>query len=636
MSVLYAEAGGVVDAVLHDKVGLKQALYRKKLENTRAVCKLAMGVLGQKTALREALRSCGVIAANGRAADSKPKAQKGKASTGKTFEVAARREGMALVMAFDLLAGRGLSGGGQLKRTILARRADIEAAFLAAGGTKAAAAGTTGGGAKEGDAGGTEGESKGSDKLSAVFAALPRYVRINRLLVPKDEDVAALRQKLADVLCQAAEKQAGTEDPMQNKLFAEVASDALVPQLLRLHPRARPWLHGLPDVDRGALVLQDRSSCLAALAAGITPGTSVLDACAAPGSKTAHAIELLQGRGRMVACERQLARARALISRLRLLAGLQPAVRRDTGAAVVCSAKEGQSTKKRKKKRGGQESSAAQSESADGEAKSDEAPQESLPSGNRKEPPLKTGAVRRFRAATRRLRVEVRVGDFLKCKPRNFRDVEVLLVDPSCSGSGLPEHHLSASGPTKVGAQRLRKLAAFQCRILQHALRFPKARTVVYSTCSSHREENEDVVAAALAAIPSPPFRVVEALAWWKNPEEMPEDGSKPKPDWAKLCVRCDPKEHNCRGFFLCRLDRIAGVPMPQSASKAAPAGARPKKRRRPTKQEKRAAAAAAAEADGAASGSDSDSVVSVAAATAQPAVTRPAKRQAKGVGIRI
>ncbi len=37
------------------------------------------------------------------------------------------------------------------------------------------------------------------------------------------------------------------------------------------------------------------AGCLSALAAHLTPGSVVLDSCAAPGSKTSHAIELLEG-----------------------------------------------------------------------------------------------------------------------------------------------------------------------------------------------------------------------------------------------------------------------------------------------------------------------------------------------------
>lgn len=46
--------------------------------------------------------------------------------------------------------------------------------------------------------------------------------------------------------------------------------------------------------------------------------------------------------------------------------------------------------------------------------------------------------------------------------------------------------------------QRLRSLSAFQLSLLRHAMRFPSADRIVYSTCSIHWEENEDVVRRAL------------------------------------------------------------------------------------------------------------------------------------------
>ncbi|CAE8613352.1 unnamed protein product, partial [Polarella glacialis] len=104
-----------------------------------------------------------------------------------------------------------------------------------------------------------------------------------------------------------------------------VHEDQLVPELLVLDPGAKSWIQGLPDVRDGTFVLQDRSSCLSALAAGLTPGTFVADTCAAPGSKTAHAIELLKGRGRMLAFERDPRRAGSLVERLKLLVGLKTA-----------------------------------------------------------------------------------------------------------------------------------------------------------------------------------------------------------------------------------------------------------------------------------------------------------------------
>lgn len=47
-------------------------------------------------------------------------------------------------------------------------------------------------------------------------------------------------------------------------------------------------------------------------------------------------------------------------------------------------------------------------------------------------------------------------------------------------------------------AERLQALSGFQRRILSHALRFPAVQRLVYSTCSVHQEENEDVVHAVL------------------------------------------------------------------------------------------------------------------------------------------
>lgn len=47
-------------------------------------------------------------------------------------------------------------------------------------------------------------------------------------------------------------------------------------------------------------------------------------------------------------------------------------------------------------------------------------------------------------------------------------------------------------------SERLQALSAFQRRALSHALSFSSVQTVVYSTCSVHQQENEDVVKAVL------------------------------------------------------------------------------------------------------------------------------------------
>lgn len=50
-------------------------------------------------------------------------------------------------------------------------------------------------------------------------------------------------------------------------------------------------------------------------------------------------------------------------------------------------------------------------------------------------------------------------------------------------------------------AQRLHSLARLQTALVLHALRFPAAVRVCYSTCSVHEQENEAVVRAVLAEV---------------------------------------------------------------------------------------------------------------------------------------
>ncbi|KAM0463776.1 hypothetical protein ACHAO4_000499 [Trichoderma viride] len=143
--------------------------------------------------------------------------------------------------------------------------------------------------------------------------------------------------------------------------------------------------------------------------------------------------------------------------------------------------------------------------------------------------------------------------DFLQVDPaaENYKDVGALLLDPSCSGSGIvgrdsmPELHLPDSladnrgggkgKPSAANANkkkrshdkieeraqnvlvdddgnetvvksekdleaRLEALSAFQLTLLQHAFRFPRAKKITYSTCSIHSQENERVVIRALAS----------------------------------------------------------------------------------------------------------------------------------------
>lgn len=167
--------------------------------------------------------------------------------------------------------------------------------------------------------------------------------------------------------------------------------------------------------------------------------------------------------------------------------------------------------------------------------------------------------------------------DFLKADPDApmYKKVGALLLDPSCSGSGIigrddmPELHLpilkkvelsSKTGsnsnnkrtrlpdPTKETRKRKREdfdekldvmvdddgmvtavdtvdelqarltaLSKFQLELLLHAFKFPSARKITYSTCSIHAEENEQVVTKALSS------SIAKERGWrlLKRPEQI-------------------------------------------------------------------------------------------------------------------
>jgi 16S rRNA (cytosine967-C5)-methyltransferase len=86
----------------------------------------------------------------------------------------------------------------------------------------------------------------------------------------------------------------------------------------RMHPEARPvaetndfvFFPALPGeaLEKGHCYVQDPSTAIAGELLDPQPDESVLDACAAPGGKTGYLAQLMQNRGRIVACDRDVHR----------------------------------------------------------------------------------------------------------------------------------------------------------------------------------------------------------------------------------------------------------------------------------------------------------------------------------------
>jgi 16S rRNA (cytosine967-C5)-methyltransferase len=91
------------------------------------------------------------------------------------------------------------------------------------------------------------------------------------------------------------------------------------PQSIRLL-ETRP-VRELPGFAEGWFTIQDESAMHPASALAPSPGSSVLDLCAAPGGKTTHLAEIMMNEGRIVACDtdpRRLNHVRDLAKRLGL------------------------------------------------------------------------------------------------------------------------------------------------------------------------------------------------------------------------------------------------------------------------------------------------------------------------------
>ena len=197
--------------------------------------------------------------------------------------------------------------------------------------------------------------------------------------------------------------------------------------------------------------------------------------------------------------------------------------------------------------------------------------------------------------------VSVNVGDFTTlATPEKFPGVTGFILDPSCSGSGIfGRKYIDSINKLKSNQQknnwkssnndndndipeeqeefnrkedlktRLAKLSSFQFQVVKHAMSFPEAKRLVYSTCSIHAEENERVVIDLLldkdvqkagwrvasrdSVIPSWPRRgFVEEFKEVFRDSASDEECKR----MAEGCIRVAPKVDGGIGFFAVCFER--------------------------------------------------------------------------------
>lgn len=408
-----------------------------------------------------------------------------------------------------------------------------------------------------------DGESNGT-----AVAKYPRWVRINTI---KTSLQSQLDTTFADY-----SRSDTVRETLSGGNQKRLHIDKHVPNLIAISPNID--LTTTKAYKSGHIILQDKASCFPAYL--LNPGPNegdVIDACAAPGNKTTHLAAILAENdnqdAQVIACEKNDLRSQTLTKMTKLAGGEK---------SITVKAKQ----------------------------------------------------------------------DFMRLDPsaKEFRNVTALLLDPSCSGSGIVGRdgggltiHLPNSTPTeneksssstrgkkrkrhadKPSAQqlqpppattvpasavdeqeeqpfeegstattlqtRLTNLSTFQLRLLQHAMAFPSARRISYSTCSVHFLENENVVLRALrsAVARERGWRILRReeqvdgmLRWgrrgWKGECEkfLREEGEDGDGDEGRLaeevaegCIRCEKEdgrgnvgqdEEGTMGFFVAGFVREGG-----------------------------------------------------------------------------
>ena len=120
--------------------------------------------------------------------------------------------------------------------------------------------------------------------------------------------------------------------------------------------------------------------------------------------------------------------------------------------------------------------------------------------------------------------------------------MDVVITDVPCSGLGIIRKKPDIR---YKNLDELAQLPALQLQILTNQSRYVKpGGTLLYSTCTVLKRENEDVVQAFLEANPD----------FYTEPLELPEEF----PENTSGMLTLIPGQHDTDGFFICRLRRKA------------------------------------------------------------------------------
>ena len=142
--------------------------------------------------------------------------------------------------------------------------------------------------------------------------------------------------------------------------------------------------------------------------------------------------------------------------------------------------------------------------------------------------------------------------DFSQLDPVQYQDLDIILLDPSCSGSGISRRfdYGQEQNEEEIARtqRRWQKLAKFQLVLLESSLKFFPEK-IVYCTCSHMQQENEDVINQLFQNNPDIQYQVIDPMPSW------PSRGIGDY-EFSSRCLRADQDSTLTSGFFCCVLQR--------------------------------------------------------------------------------
>lgn len=399
----------------------------------------------------------------------------------------------------------------------------------------------------------------------------PRWVRINTIKAGNAEGViktlpgASKKESLAEVL----------EDSRTGVLSYHI--DENIPNLFAVSPNFD--LTTTEAYKSGTLILQDKASCFPAhllLSGDQTLSTTgdMIDGCAAPGNKTTHLAAIThthsltlphqpsqpQSHRKIFACERDPHRSKTLQTMIdRAGAKLVDVLARQDFLALDPGDERFERVT---------HLLLDPSCSGSGILGREDVPILVLPVDSRlvqgKGKPA--GLVSTSQSSKKRKRNANGNGK----EDEVAREIKFAEAIPLAVTTDAPEVEVEEESTTvSVTQDRLQKLSNLQSLIVEHAMTFPSATRITYSTCSIHEIENEGVVARVLKS------RVARERGWrvlrreeqvdgmrrWKSrgvargEKDTNGDGDEEVLDQEQLdaCIRCNPDdEEGTMGFFVC------------------------------------------------------------------------------------